>query len=309
MFIEKSFTIMQGLFLTLTLTFVFFFHSIAQEFNASVQVSAPQLQQTNREKFQELRKSLYEFVNDRNWTNYSLTLDERIECTIAITIMEEISSDEFKGRINLVLKRPVYGTSYQTTLFNYVDNDFQFQWQEGQAIEFNEASFSSNLTATIAYYINIFLGIDFDSFQSMGGTPYFTKAQNIVNMAQSARETGWKAFESMRNRYWLAENLNNSSYANLRKAIYQYHRHGLDLMYDNPENGRRGIMEALELLQRAHREKPRLFFMQLFMDAKRDEFINIFSEAAPMDKTKAVNILKEIDPSKANEYQKIIGQN
>jgi hypothetical protein len=297
------------LLLTLTFSSFLIINSIAQEFNASVQVSAPQLQQTNREKFQELRKSLYEFVNDRNWTNYSYTLDERIECTIAITIMEEISSDEFRGRMNLVLKRPVYGTSYQTTLFNYVDNDFQFQWQEGQAIEFNEASFSGNLTATIAFYLNIFLGLDFDSFQSMGGTPYFTKAQNVVNMAQSAREPGWKAFESMRNRYWLAENLNNSSYANLRKAIYQYHRRGLDLMYDNPENGRRGVMEALEMLQRAHREKPRLFFMQLFMDAKRDEFINIFSDAAPMDKTKAVNILKEIDPSKANEYQKIISQN
>lgn len=297
------------LLLTFTFSTLLIFTSIAQEFNASVQVSAPQLQQTNREKFQELRKSLYEFVNDRNWTNYSYTLDERIECTIAITIMEEISSDEFRGRMNLVLKRPVYGTSYQTTLFNYVDNDFQFQWQEGQAIEFNEASFSSNLTATIAFYLNIFLGLDFDSFQSMGGTPYFTKAQNVVNMAQSAREPGWKAFESMRNRYWLAENLNNSSYANLRKAVYQYHRRGLDLMYDNPENGRRGVMEALEMLQMAHREKPRLFFMQLFMDAKRDEFINIFSDAAPMDKTKAVNILKEIDPSKANEYQKIISQN
>ncbi len=281
----------------------------AQEFNASVQVSAPQIQQTNREKFNELRKGLYEFVNERHWTQYSYTLDERIECTIGITIMEELSSDEFKGRMNLVLKRPIYGTSYNSTVLNYIDDDFQFQWQEGQAIEFNESSFSSNLTSTIAYYIYIFLGLDFDSFQSMGGSPYFEKAQNIVNMAQSARESGWKAFESMKNRYWLAENLTNSSYSSIRKANYQFHRNGLDLMYDNVENGRQGVMEALELLQRTHREKPRLFIMQLFMEAKRDEFINIFSDAAPMDKTKAVNILKEIDPSHANDYQKIISQN
>jgi hypothetical protein len=281
----------------------------AQEFNASVQVSAPQIQQTNREKFNELRKGLYEFVNDRHWTQYSYTIDERIECTIGITILEELSSDEFRGRINLVLKRPVYGTSYNSTVLNYIDEDFQFQWQEGQAIDFNESSFSSNLTATIAFYIYIFLGMDYDSFQSMGGSPYFDKAQAIVNMAQGARESGWKAFESMKNRYWLAENFTNSSYSNVRKAMYQYYRHGLDLMYDNVEKGRQGAMEALELLQRAHREKPRLFIMQLIMEAKRDEFINIFSGAAPMDKTKAVNILKEIDPSHANDYQKIISQN
>lgn len=300
---------MAKFFLSLGLFFMLPCLLVAQEFNASVQVSAPQIQQTNREKFSELRKGLYEFVNDRHWTQYSYKIDERIECTIGITITEELSSDEFRGRINLVLKRPIYGTSYNSTVFNYIDNDFQFQWQEGQAIDFNDNSFSSNLTATIAYYIYIFLGLDFDSYQSMGGSPYFEKAQNVVNLAQSAREPGWKAFESMKNRYWLAENYTNSSYSNIRKANYVYHRLGLDLMYDNVENGRQGVMDALELLQRAHREKPRLFAMQLFMDAKRDEFINIFSDAAPMDKTKAVNILKEIDPSHANDYQKIIGQN
>lgn len=281
----------------------------AQEFNCSVQVSAPQIQQTNREKFQELRKGLYELINERQWTSYSFKIDERIECTIAITITEEISSDEFRGRINLVLRRPVYGTSYNTTMFNYLDNDFEFQWQEGQPIEFIENSFSSNLTATIAYYLYIFLGLDFDSFKLMGGSPYFEKAQGVVNTAQNAREKGWKAFESMKNRYWLAENLNNSSYSKIRKFWYEYHRKGLDLMQDNLEKGRQGILSALETLQMAHREKPNLFLFQLIVEAKRDEFINIFSEAAPMDKTKAVNILKEIDPSHANDYQKILQQN
>lgn len=281
----------------------------AQEFNASVQISAPQLQQTNREKFQELRKGLYEFVNERHWTGYSYKIDERIECTIAITIMEETGSDTYRGRINLVLKRPVYGTSYNSTIFNYIDDDFQFEWQEGQPLDYSEGSFGSSLTSTIAYYIYIFLGMDFDTFQLNAGSPYYQKAQNIVNLAQGARESGWKAFESMKNRYWLAENLTNSSYSNFHKAMYEYHLKGLDKMYDNVENGRQGVMQALELLQRTHREKPRLFIMQLFMEAKREEFINIFSDAAPMDKTKAVNILKEIDPSHANDYQKIISQN
>lgn len=304
-----NYAVMAKSILSFCLVFLFSGLIVAQEFNASVQVSAPQIQQSNREKFSELRKGLYEFVNDRHWTTFSYKIDERIECTIGITITEEISSDEFRGRINLVLKRPIFGTSYNSTVFNYIDNDFQFQWQEGQPIDYSETSFSSNLTSTIAFYIYIFLGLDFDSFQSMGGAPYFEKAQNVVNLAQSSRESGWKAFESMKNRYWLAENYTNSSYSNIHKANYQFHRRGLDLMSDNVENGRQGVMEALELLQRAHREKPRLFAMQLFLEAKRDEFINIFSDAAPMDKTKAVNILKEIDPSHANDYQKIISQN
>lgn len=278
----------------------------AQEFECSVQVSAPQIQQTNRDKFQELRKGLYEFVNERHWTNYSYKIDERIECTIGITITQEVSSDEFKGKLNLVLKRPVYGTSYLTNLLNYQDNDFEFQWQEGQPLDYNDNSFSSNLTATIAYYLYIFLGFDFDSFAPMGGSIYFDKAQNIVNMAQSAREKGWKAYESMKNRYWLSENVGNSSYSNIRKAMYEYHRKGLDLMQDNMEKGRAGVLASLEMLQRAHREKPRLFLMQLVLEAKRDEIINIFTQASPMDKTKAVNILKEIDPSNANSYQKIM---
>jgi hypothetical protein len=278
----------------------------SQEFNISLQVSAPQIQQTNREKFQELRKGLYEFVNERQWTNFGYKIDERIEATIAITITQEVSSDEFKGKINLVLRRPVYGTSYNTVLLNYVDNNFQFQWQEGQTLDFQEGTYGSSLTATIAYYIYIFLGLDFDSFSQMGGAPFFDKANAIVSTAQGSREPGWKAFESMKNRYWLAENLVNSSYSNIHKAMYQYYRKGLDEMQGNLDKGTQGCLSALELLQRAHREKPRLFLMQLIIDAKRDEFINVFSGASPMDKTKAVNILKEIDPSHANDYQKIL---
>ncbi|MBE0638187.1 MAG: DUF4835 family protein [Bacteroidales bacterium] len=292
--------------LTLLLTLILSAGLSAQEFFCSVQVSAPNLQQTNREKFQELRQGLYELVNERRWTNYSMTRNERIECTMAITITEEISSDEFKGRINLVLKRPVFGTSYNTTMFNYLDNTFDFQWQEGQSLEYTENTFTSNLTSTIAYYIYIFLGLDFDSYQMMGGSPYFEKAQQIVSSAQGAREPGWKSFESTRNRYWLAENLNNSAYANVRRFWYQYHRLGLDIMQDNMERGRQGVITSLETLQRAHREKPNLFIMQLVLDAKRDEFINIFSQAAGMDRTKAVNILKEIDPSKSADYDRIL---
>ena len=277
----------------------------AQEFKCQLQVSAQSVQGANREKFENLRKDLYEFVNERKWTNYAFKIDERIECTIAITIQEELSSDEFKGKINLVLQRPVFRTSYNTTMFNYVDNDFQFQWQEGMAIEFDENRFTSNLTSVIAFYLNIFLGLDFDSFSPNGGQPYFEKAQSILQTAQTAREKGWKAYESTKNRYWMIENILNSSYSNVRKANYEFHRKGLDLMADNIENGRAGVTQALEYLLQANREKPNLFILQLFLDAKRDEIINIYSEAPMMDKTRIVNIMSEIDPSKASQYQKI----
>jgi len=150
------------------------------------------------------------------------------------------------------------------------------------------------------------LGLDFDSFSLNGGTPFFEKAQAIVITAQNAPEKGWKAFESQRNRYWLVENIMNSQYANVREAIYTFHRLGLDAMYDNLETGRTAIVTSLESLQKVHRQRPGSYIMQVFFSAKSDEFVNIFSDAPPMDKPRVVNILREIDPTNTSKYQKIL---
>jgi hypothetical protein len=211
--------------------------------------------------------------------------------------------------MNLALRRPVFKSSYNTTLFNYLDRDFDFKYVEFQALEYSDNVFTSNLTSAIAYYLYVYLGLDGDSFAKNGGSPYYAKAQNIVNMGQNAREKGWKAFESQKNRYWLIENLTNPAYASIREAMYRYHRMGLDLMADDVEAGRAGINESLELLRKANRERPGLFLLQLFLEAKRDELVNIYSQASPMDKTRAVNILKEIDPANSNRYQKILENN
>ncbi|NVO18300.1 MAG: DUF4835 family protein [Bacteroidetes bacterium] len=276
-----------------------------QEFNCQVQVNAPQVEGSERKVFQTLQQAIYEFINNKKWTNYIYRPEERIECSMMINITERISSDQFKSKISLVLKRPVYKTSYSTTLFNYIDKDFDFKYVEFEPLNFNEDTYTSNLTSVIAYYVYVLLGLDADSFSKMGGTLYFEKARTIVNAAQNAPEKGWKAFESLKNRYWLVENLLNSAYSPLREGVYEYHRLGLDMMTDNIEMGRSAINDCLENFQRANREKPGLFVLQLMMDAKRDELVNVYSDASPMDKTKAINILKELDPANSSRYSQI----
>jgi len=286
--------------------FIFSVQAFAQEFNASVQVTAQQVEGTDKKVYQTLQQAIYEFINNRKWSNYQYKVEERIECTFMITITERVSSDEFKGKLNLVIRRPIYKTNYNSVLINYVDNDFDFKYIEYQPLDYDENTFTSNLTSVLAYYINIVLGYDGDSYSLFGGTPYFEKAQSILNSAQNATESGWKAFESTKNRYWLIENLMNTTYSPIREASYKFHRLGLDVMTENIENGRTAVSESLELLRKVNRQKPGLFLLQLFLDAKRDELINIYSQAAPIDKTKAINILKEIDPSNSSKYQKIL---
>ena len=281
----------------------------AQEFNCQVQVSSAQIEGTEKKVYQTLQQALYEFVNNRKWTNLAYRPEERIECTILVTINERVSSDMFKGKLNLVLQSPVYKTSYNSTVFNYVDKDFDFNYLESQNLEYSPDVFTSNLTSVIAFYINIFLGIDGDTFTKNGGTPYYEKAQAIVNTAQNVAEKGWKAFESQKNRYWLVENLQNSSYSGIREGLYNYHRLGLDVMTENIELGRSGVSDCIELFQKANRVRPGLFLLQLMLDAKRDEIINIFSQASPQDKVKVIAVLKEIDPANGTKYQKIMGSN
>lgn len=279
---------------------------MAQEFNVQVQVITPQIQGTDRRVYEALQKSLYEFINDRKWSPYTVKSEERIEGSILITINDHPSSDEYKGKINVILQRPIYKTSYNSSLLNYADNDFKFRYVESQSLDYSDNTYTSNLTSVIAYYLNIFLAIDADSFSSMGGTLYYQKAQDIVNAAQSSVEPGWKAFESQRNRYWLVENYLNPSYTQLRESLYKYHRLGLDVMADQIDQGRNSITESLDIYRQIFRERPGLFILQLMLEAKRDEIIKIYSKASPADQTKAVNILREIDPSNADKYQQIL---
>ncbi|MBN2669106.1 MAG: DUF4835 family protein [Bacteroidales bacterium] len=282
--------------------------SFGQELNARVQVSGQQIQgSVNKEIFQTLQKSLFEFVNNRKWTNHIFSAEERIECTFQINITEQVSSDNYKGSMQVQANRPVFGTNLNTVLINYRDIDIQFQYVENQPLEFNENSHGNNLVAVISYWSYVILGMDYDSFSPKAGTEFFSKAENIVNNAQNAVEPGWKAFESQKNRYWFIQNILDSKYAPIRDFMYQYHRLGLDVMSEKASQGRAKILESLSLLQKVYREKPSPYmpYLQLIFDAKADEFVNVFSEGAPDEKIRAFNILSEINPSNMNKYNKI----
>lgn len=288
------------------------FWANSQELRCNVSINSQRIQGTNRLLFQNMQTAIYEFMNNTPWTNHVYGFDERIECSIMLNITEQIGSDEFKGTIQIQSRRPVFNTSYNTTMLNFQDNNLHFRYREYEKLEFSESSHLSNLTSILAFYAYIIIGLDYDSFSRLGGTEYFQKAERIVNNAQNAVERGWKAYEGNRkNRYWMIENLLNPKYQPLREAFYRYHRLGLDVMSEKAAEGRAEIAESLVLLQRVYREKPDpyLFALQLFFDAKNEELVNIFSESYPTEKARVVNILTEIDNPNASKYKRIIEQN
>ncbi|WP_163707168.1 type IX secretion system protein PorD [Mangrovibacterium lignilyticum] len=277
----------------------------AQELRCNISISSSKIQGANRNVFRTMQADLYEFMNNRKWTDHVYDIDERIECNIFIQLDEQVSSDEFKGSMTVQLRRPVFNSSYETALLNIKDKDFHVRYVEFQPMEFNETSNRDNLTNIMAYYAYIILGMDYDSFAPEGGTEYYQKAQQIVNNSQNSIYAGWKAYESERNRYWLIENIMNRSYAGFRQCIYRYHRLGLDKMSDKLEEGRSEIAETLRLLQRIFRNRPNLYIFPIFFDAKADELVNIFSGSYPDEKNRVLAILTEIDPSNGTKYEKI----
>lgn len=278
----------------------------AQELRCNISISSTKIQGANKTVFETMQSDLYEFMNNRKWTEHQYNQDERIECSFFINLEEQISSDEFKGSIQVQVRRPIFNSSYETVLLNIKDNDFHAKYVEYQTLEFNETSNKDNLTNILAYYAYIILGMDYDSFSPEGGTEFFQKAQAIVNISQNAREKGWKAFESERNRYWLIENILNKAYSGFRSCTYQYHRQGMDIMSDKAPEGRAVIAESLKTIQKVFRSRPSLYILQIFFDAKSDELVNIFSKSFPDERNRVSVLLNECDPSNGSKYEKIL---
>lgn len=279
----------------------------AQELNCNVQVVTQQIQGTNKQIFRTLQTAIYEFLNDHNWSNDEYGVTERIECNILLNLTEQLGADQFRGTIQVQMRRPVYNTSYNTTSLNFLDNNLDFRYSEFQPLLFDENQHLSNLTSILAFYANIILGFDYDSFSPEGGSMFFTKAEAIVMNAQNARERGWKAFDvsGNRSRYWLIQNILDSEYQPVRQFNYQYHRLGLDKFESNVNIARNEMEESLKHLQRVYRQKPDpyLFLLQVIYDAKSDEFINVFREANADQKRRVYFILKEINPSNQAKYE------
>ena len=280
----------------------------AQELNCRVQVVHSQIQGTQKQLYQSMQKDIYEFMNNMKWTEHMYANNERIECNIQINLTKRMGSEKFIGTFQVQSRRPVYNSTYTTVMLNYKEkkNNFEFRYAEQQPLEFNEKSHTSNLTSVLAFYAYIILGLDYDSFGLMAGTPYFEKAQQIVNNAQNAQSPGWKAFESTKNRYWLAKNILDETFSGIREFSYTYHRKGLDLMAEQTNKGRANIAEALPKLREVHQRKPNSFLMQLFLDAKSKELVKIYSESHSTEAKDVYNVMKTIDPSNADQYEKIL---
>lgn len=277
----------------------------AQEFNIDVTVSSARIEGTDQRIFESLKEGILNFMNNRVWTNVKFEPEERIEGAMVVNVKKK-EGNMIEAELNIALRRPTFKTNYNTPLFNYVDDDFVFEYVESQPLDFNENAYMSNLTSTLAFYAYYCLGLYFDSFGLYGGDPFFKVTDQIVTAAQSANESGWKAFDDKRNRYWLNENMMNATYKPIRQYIYEYHRLGLDKMSTKQDEGKAAILKSLEYLKQMYSERPSLLYIQVLNDTKRNEWKSIYSEGSQQDKTKAVNIFREIDPAHASEYEEIL---
>lgn len=277
----------------------------AQELNCTVRVMAPQIQ-GDKKVFETLQGAIYEFMNQRKWTEDQFELQERIEVSIQITINKRISNDEFEGTLQIQSSRPVYKSSYNTVVLNHLDEHFNFKYLEFETLEYNENTFTSNLTGMLAYYAYLVIGMDYNTFGLNSGIPFILKSQDIVNKAQNSPEKGWRAFESSKNRYWITENLLNPVFKPLNETMYTYHRQGLDMMSEETDVARLFITESLEDLKKVYRDKPGSLMLTIFFNSKVDEIVNIYSKAYPDEKAKVSNLLNEIDPAHSNKYQAIM---
>ncbi len=275
-----------------------------------MQVVSQQIQGSNKQVFQTLQNAIYEFMNNRVWTNHVYTMEERIECNIMINITEQLSADDFKGTMTIQMSRPVFNTNYNTTTLNFVDNDIRFRYVEFSPLEFTLNSHTSNLTSILAFYAYYVLGIDYDTFSLMGGSQYFVNAEQVVLNAQNAAEAGWKPMDNIshKNRYWLIKDMIDTDYEGVRVFNYNYHRLGLDVMDEQVVEGRAAITNSLDLLQQVYRKKPDpyMYLLRLVFDAKVDEIVNVFTESYPEERNRAYDILTEVDKPNANKYKAIL---
>ena len=277
----------------------------AQDFICQLSINSSKISGSNKERYNKLQQDLYTFINDRKWCQYTLKVNERVECAMMITL-DAVSGDVITASMTLQLQRPVYGSSYKSTLLNFQDKDIKFTYVEGDPLEYVENASVNQLTSLIAFYLNLFLAIDFDSFSLNGGSPYYTKCQSIVSLNQNAAEPGWKVFETgQRNRYWLMENLTNGAYAKIHNFLYSYHRLGLDVMAESPDIGRASILESLKLLQDVNKQKSNLYIVQLIVLAKSQEIINIFKEGTPNEKNLVISMMRQLDPANQSKYAEI----
>lgn len=276
----------------------------AQELNCQVEVNAQKIEGGSKSVFQTLQEAMTEYMNETRFSNATFSNNEKIDCRLYLTV-SEYTDDRITGDLQVQLSRPVYNSTYTTTLFNFKDNRVSFEYREGEPLVFNNTTIDNNLTAILNYYAYLFLALDFDSFSPQGGEPYYERAATIVQAAQSLGEVGWKAFEDPKNRSGVLTSLTSPSTSAYRQMLYDYHRKGLDEMVTSPDKGRASITQSLSAIETVYNADAMSAALSIFRDSKMDELVNVYSKAPQTERDMVYKLLQPIYPSENERLTKI----
>jgi hypothetical protein len=280
---------------------------MAQELNCNVTINSTQITTSDRGIFRDMETSIEQFLNSRKWSNEAYKAHEKINCNMLITITKMPAIGSFSATVQIQAARPVYNTNYSSLIFNFADRDWEFEYIESLPLEYNDNTYTSNLTSMLALYAYLILGVDADTFSELGGTPYFQRALTVVNNAQQSNRPGWQSIGgSNRSRYWIVENYNNSQMIDLRKSTYAYHRLALDTFDQDPDKSRKIILDGLKDIKKVRDINPNAILVVSFLDAKGKELANIFSAGNIQIRREAYDIVTAIDPSNRSTYEKMI---
>lgn len=291
------------LYLCLCLLSTFGTLAQAQDLRARVEILSPEVQATNKRAFGVLQQAISDFLNNRKWSEQIITPEERIDCSLVITIKDWDGSSNYEAEAQIVSTRPVYNSAYHSPILSMSDKNFNFTYTEGEPLDFSNQQYLNNLTSLLAYYAYMIVGMDADTFSPNGGTTYYTAAQQVVTNAQTANFSGWKSIESLNNRFWLVNNMLDQNFKPLRDFAYAYHMDVLDHMADNQSASRRKIMELLPLLKNVDRTVQGALYNQVFYTAKAEELTELVGGLGGLDKVKAINLLSEVDPAHIHQYE------
>jgi hypothetical protein len=287
---------------------LFYSSTQAQELKCQLTVNAQRITGVDPSVFQTMQTALNDFVNTKSWTTDQFAPEERIECSMFINIVESSAQDVYNASITVQLSRPVFNSSYNSPMFNFIDKDCIITYAQSQPLDFNVNQYTSNLTSILGFYAYTLIGLDYETMTKGGGTKYFNMAEQVMNAVPTtaADSKGWKPFDSQRNRYWLINNLQANKYELFRQALYEYHYLGMDNFYDKPALARQNILNALDKLDKIARDNPNCILLTIFFQAKSDEVVNVFSGADMGEKAKALTLLRRADPSNATKYDKLV---
>lgn len=297
----------------ITILFLFLgFVAQSQELNCTVTMVTDQIKSNqlanSTQTFNEIRNIITDFMNNRRWTKDEFAPTEKINCAVNITLTNASAQGEFNGNATLTVSRPIYGTTFESPLFRFIDRNFSFNYQANTPLDYNENVYTNNLTQILAFYANLVLAVDYDTFSKMGGNPYAQKLFNIANIVPSSSgHKGWKSIgEDTRNRYWLAENMMSPQMVPVREGFYNYHRLSLDNFSADTFGARKRIFNLITKMSEINLLKPSSILFYCFFDSKHEEIINIFSQAPSAEKQKIYTLLINLDPTHTENYRKLL---